>query len=608
MEDVIKSPNDTRQYRVVTLANGLMALLISDRTKRSSSPMSPSSRQSSPTPNFSGKASSEHLTVVGESPGKLNTPPHSPASPPKISIASSIANYLTSTKYEDAPHDEAGPQPGSGGNVASCLSSNGTHSPESGQPFSDDDSSEGSDDEEDNSGQDSETDAESDTDAEHHDQPEKKPLNARKEKMAAAALCVGVGSFHEPDNLQGLAHFLEHMVFMGSEKYPRENYFDSFLNKHGGSDNAYTECEKTVYKMEVHQKHLHRALDIFANFFVSPLIKKESMERELQAIDNEFQLVLPSDSCRLQQLLGSIAHEGHPMRKFMWGNTTSLKKVPMRDGIDVHTALRSFFEEHYSPEVMTLAVQSRHSLDELEQMINEIFSAIPKRKASTKLATIPCGDPFPLEQFTKLYKVQPVRKVNKLSITWTLPSLLQEYKTKPLEYISHVVGHEGAGSILAYLRDRSWALGLVAGNEGSGFQHNTICSLFNVTISLTEEGLKHVNEVLTAVFGFLAMARQAGAIQSIFEEIQTVSLNNFRWCEEESPLDYVERLCANMQLYPPEHYLAGEACLFDYDPLLIQKTLDQLVPQAANIMLISCRYKKQGICSMKEPTRSESVV
>jgi hypothetical protein len=48
--------------------------------------------------------------------------------------------------------------------------------------------------------------------------------------QAALAMCVGVGSFSDPWSVQGVAHFLEHMVFMGSEKYPRENDFSSFID------------------------------------------------------------------------------------------------------------------------------------------------------------------------------------------------------------------------------------------------------------------------------------------------------------------------------------------------------------------------------------------
>eukprot|EP00050_Salpingoeca_kvevrii_P018327 m.72916 g.72916 ORF g.72916 m.72916 type:complete len:194 (-) comp8017_c0_seq1:2857-3438(-) len=60
---------------------------------------------------------------------------------------------------------------------------------------------------------------------------------------AAASLCLEIGSFSDPPELQGLCHFLEHMMFMGSEKYPEENDFDRFLKQHGGKANAHTENE-----------------------------------------------------------------------------------------------------------------------------------------------------------------------------------------------------------------------------------------------------------------------------------------------------------------------------------------------------------------------------
>ncbi len=59
-------------------------------------------------------------------------------------------------------------------------------------------------------------------------------------RKAATALLVNVGSYHDPPHLQGLAHFLEHMLFLGTELYPQENAYDAFLSKMGGDDNAYT--------------------------------------------------------------------------------------------------------------------------------------------------------------------------------------------------------------------------------------------------------------------------------------------------------------------------------------------------------------------------------
>ena len=54
-------------------------------------------------------------------------------------------------------------------------------------------------------------------------------------------MVVGVGSLSDPANMQGLSHYLEHMLFMGSEQFPDENDYDSFLSKNGGGSNAYTE-------------------------------------------------------------------------------------------------------------------------------------------------------------------------------------------------------------------------------------------------------------------------------------------------------------------------------------------------------------------------------
>lgn len=65
--------------------------------------------------------------------------------------------------------------------------------------------------------------------------------------MAAVSLAVNVGCFNDPHSRQGIAHFLEHMIFMGSSKYEDENEFSNFIAAHGGYTNAYTEWEYTNY-------------------------------------------------------------------------------------------------------------------------------------------------------------------------------------------------------------------------------------------------------------------------------------------------------------------------------------------------------------------------
>jgi len=73
-------------------------------------------------------------------------------------------------------------------------------------------------------------------------------------KKSAASICIRVGCFSDPPELQGLAHFLEHMVFMGSSKFPDENGFDKLMSKNGGSSNASTDCERTKFHFETQRK------------------------------------------------------------------------------------------------------------------------------------------------------------------------------------------------------------------------------------------------------------------------------------------------------------------------------------------------------------------
>lgn len=103
---------------------------------------------------------------------------------------------------------------------------------------------------------------------------------------ASAALDVKVGSFSDPKDLQGLAHFCEHLLFMGTEKYPKENDYSEYLSSHSGHSNAYTDTCDTNYYFEVGHEHLEGALDRFAQFFIAPLFLADCKDRELRAVDS----------------------------------------------------------------------------------------------------------------------------------------------------------------------------------------------------------------------------------------------------------------------------------------------------------------------------------
>uniref|UniRef100_A0A8C3K5H6 Nardilysin convertase n=1 Tax=Calidris pygmaea TaxID=425635 RepID=A0A8C3K5H6_9CHAR len=536
--DIVKSPSDPKQYRYIKLQNGLCALLISD----------------------------------------LNC----------LECASAA---LSSEEEEEEDNDDDGSEEDSDDDDDS-----GAEIEDGREGFDDEDCDEG-DEGEDNDGDNEDFNDPDDSELEELAEKEETRKRGCTEKQSAAALCIAVGSFSDPEDLPGLAHFLEHMVFMGSLKYPDENGFDAFLKKHGGSDNASTDCERTVFQFDVQRKYFKEALDRWAQFFIHPLMIRDAIDREVEAVDSEYQLARPSDANRKEMLFGSLARPGHPMKKFFWGNADTLKHEPKMNNIDTYTRLREFWQRHYSAHYMTLVVQSKETLDTLEKWVKEIFSQIPNN-GLPKPSFGHLTQPFDTPEFHKLYRVVPIRKVHSLNITWALPPQAQYYRVKPLHYISWLVGHEGKGSVLSFLRKKFWALALYGGNGETGFEQNSTYSIFSISVTLTDEGYKHFYEVAHVVFQYVKMLQKRGPDKRIWEEIQKIEANEFHYQEQTDPVDYVESLCENMQLFQKEDFLTGDQLLFEYKPEIIADALNQLSPQKANLVLLSAA--NEGQCHLKE--------
>jgi nardilysin len=161
--------------------------------------------------------------------------------------------------------------------------------------------------------------------------------------MASVSIAINAGSFNDPANRPGLAHFLEHMIFMGSEKYPDENAFNSLISSNGGYSNAYTENEVTNYQFKINHNELKLALDMKAHLLCKPLLKKDAMLREIQAVDSEFEGNFSYDNVRAELILSeSIQDKKHPCAQFGWGNLTSLTASGKDDSL--WNDLKSFYD------------------------------------------------------------------------------------------------------------------------------------------------------------------------------------------------------------------------------------------------------------------------
>ena len=364
----------------------------------------------------------------------------------------------------------------------------------------------------------------------------------------AAALAVNVGHFNDPDDRQGLAHFLEHMLFLGTEKYPDGSEYQRFISQHGGSNNAWTATEHTCFYFDIHHQHFNDALDRFSQFFISPLLADEFITKERKNIEAEFKLKLKDDIRRLYDVHKETINQRHPFSKFSVGNIDTLAD---KNGESISREVNSFFEQYYQANYMTLAIEGPQTLEELTRLAKKMFSGIKNSKSTLT----PITEPLYLSEHQSIYlNVKPVKNDHQLIISFAMESIDKFYQDKPESVLAYLIGHEGAGSILAALKQKQWAMGLTAGSgiNGSNFKD------FNISISLTELGESCIDEIIAIVFSYIGLLKSATLPLFYYQEKQAIAELSFTYHEKSRPLDNVSQLVINMQHYPCEDYIFGD--------------------------------------------------
>ena len=193
-----------------------------------------------------------------------------------------------------------------------------------------------------------------------------------KSHRAAAAVAVRVGHFFDPPHREGLAHFVEHLLFLGTDTHPGDGEYQSFIQRAGGNHNAWTGTEHSSYFFDVQPNHFSEALWRFSRFFVCPLLQPESVDNERHAIEAEYRLKLQDDTRRLYQVHQAVVNPEHPFSKFSVGNLETLAADP----VELAGQARALYERHYHAGNMTLVLYGPQSVAELSSWAHSYFSDI----------------------------------------------------------------------------------------------------------------------------------------------------------------------------------------------------------------------------------------
>jgi secreted Zn-dependent insulinase-like peptidase len=396
-------------------------------------------------------------------------------------------------------------------------------------------------------------------------------------ETAAVSLDVKTGSKDDPQSRPGLAHFVEHMLFLGTKKYPAADDYQQFLNDNAGSHNAYTAFENTNYFFDIKADQLEPALDRFSRFFIDPLLQEEYVEREKNAVHSEYKAFIKSDARRYLDVLKEQTNPRHPFSKFTVGNLATLAEQGEES---LRSAAVDFYQQYYSANAMSLVVLGKEPVDELAQWVKQKFSPVPNRHLLSYEITTPL---FTSGTLPLRVDVATVKEMRSLNVSFPVENPRAHLNSQPLHLIGDILGHEGEGSLYQYLQAKGWAEGLSA---GIGIEYNG-GGLFGIKVALTEAGLQHVDDVADAIFYALRLLREQGVTKLRFEEHQLINRLNFEYLEKISAIHYVMGLSARIKLYQPENILRGPYSLEVYNQPVIKEYLNTMRPENALVSVMA---------------------
>jgi protease-3 len=393
-----------------------------------------------------------------------------------------------------------------------------------------------------------------------------------------AALAIPVGSLEDPNSQLGLAHYTEHMLLMGSKKYPEPESLSEFLKKHGGSHNGSTASYRTAFYLEVENDALQPAVDRLADAIAEPLLDPLNADRERNAVNAELTMARSRDGMRMAQVRAETLNPAHPSARFSGGNLDTLKDKP---GSKLHDELTAFYHRYYSANLMVAVIYSNKPLPELAQLAAETFGKIGNHNASVPAITVPTLTEVQKGEIIHFIPAQPRKQ---LRIEFAIDNNSAAFRSKTDTYISYLIGNRSPNTLSDWLQKEGLADGINAGADPMVDRNQGV---FNISISLTDKGLAQRDRVIAAVFSYLNEMRQQGIKKEYFDEIAHVMALDYRYPALTRDMDYVEWLVDTMLRVPVEHVLDSPYLTDQFDPAAITARLDQLTPQNARYWYIS---------------------
>ncbi len=268
-------------------------------------------------------------------------------------------------------------------------------------------------------------------------------------KRSAAALRVAAGSHDVPLAWPGLAHFLEHLLFLGTERFPASQGLMAYVQGHGGQVNASTRERTTDFFFELPPASFSGGLERLSDMLTHPRMNPDDQLREREVLQAEFVAWSQDAAAQQQEALFEGLSAAHPLRGFHAGNRDSL---PVEHA-EFQQALKDFHQQFYRTGQMTLSLVGPQSIEELRVLAEQFAAALTAGDKTAQVAPVRLMD-NPQASYQQVGE----RRGNLLFALEDLP----ESSAEALAFLCHWLNSAKPGGLLAHLQQQGLANGLQA--------------------------------------------------------------------------------------------------------------------------------------------------
>ena len=203
-------------------------------------------------------------------------------------------------------------------------------------------------------------------------------IENKRAPVIAQMVWYNFGSGIEETGKSGLAHFMEHLMFKGTRKFP-DNYYSNYISKIGGSENAFTSYDYTAYYQIFPKSELKKMMKMEADRMTNLTLTKENVEIEKQVIlEERFQRIESDPSSKLDESMRSILFPNHYYGRPIIGWRHEIEELRYEDVL-------SFYKENYKPNNAILVLSGDVDLEKAKKLSKKYYGKIRKGKSKPKL-------------------------------------------------------------------------------------------------------------------------------------------------------------------------------------------------------------------------------